>query len=161
MKNRFWLLVALVAGLTVPTFALAHQFSIGDKVDFTVRDENGKSVKLSKYKGKVIALVFYASWWAGCNEEAPRIEKYVWQGYKKKGVQVLGLAIQEQTPKAKIQLFRKRHHITYPLLSDEDQSVATMFGVKSIPTIIILDKLGRYTEQDPESFKTTFQKLLK
>ena len=89
------------------------------------------------------------------------MEKFVWKGYKKKGVQVLGLAIQEQTPKEKIELFRNRHHITYPLLSDEDQAVATRFGIKSIPTIIVIDKKGKYRVKDPLSFKSTLQALLK
>ena len=63
MKSRLWLLAAtLCIGLLLPLGATAQQYNIGDKVAFTVKDENGKSVKLSKYKGKVIALVFYASW---------------------------------------------------------------------------------------------------
>ena len=63
MKTKLWLLMTILCiGLIVPVSAQTKHFNVGDKVDFTVKDENGKSVKLSKYKGKVIALVFYASW---------------------------------------------------------------------------------------------------
>ena len=149
----------LVVG--VAAFAGVKDIKLGDKVDFSVKDEKGKTVKLSKYKGKVKVLVFYASWCGPCNLEAPHVEKSVWKKFKSRGVQVLGMAIQEGDPSKKIPLFRKKHHVTYPLLSDESGEVASMFGFKSIPTIIILDKQGRYRAKDPDNINKTITALLK
>lgn len=64
-------------------------------------------------------------------------------------MQVLGLAVSEKSadrlmkdPLPKLVAFRNRHHLTYPLLSDEDQTVFDQFGGGAIPTCIIIDKDG-------------------
>lgn len=64
---------------------------------------------------------------------------------------MLGLAVAEKDadpnlkdPLPKLTLFRQRHHITYPLLSDEDQTVFDRFGGGQIPTCVIVDRQGNY-----------------
>ncbi len=77
------------------------------------------------------------------------MEHNVWQAYKAKGVQVLGLAVAERDagagidPVAKLKEFRARHNLTYPLLSDEDQTVFNRFGGGSIPSCVLVDWQGR------------------
>lgn len=59
--SAFVLLLALTALRTHADGAKAY--AVGQKVaDFTVKDENGRAVKLSQYRGKIIILNFYASW---------------------------------------------------------------------------------------------------
>src|SRR5207237_4252384 len=43
--------------------------------DFTIKDQNGHTVKLSDYRGKVVFLNFWATWCVPCVEEAPEMEK--------------------------------------------------------------------------------------
>ena len=63
MRAKLSLLLAILGvALVVPCTSQAQKFTVGSKVDFAVKDEDGKSVNLSKYKGKVVVLVFYASW---------------------------------------------------------------------------------------------------
>ena len=40
--------------------------------------------------------------------------------------------------------FRARHSLTYPLLSDEDQTVFNRFGGGSIPACILVDRQGKF-----------------
>ena len=108
-------------------------YKVGAKVaDFALPDENGKTVKLSDSQGRVRVLVFYATWCTPCNAEAASLEKDIWQAYKNKGAQVLGLAIMEQVPDptTKLKEFRAKRHVTYPLLSDEKMQVRNKFGGK-------------------------------
>ena len=78
------------------------------------------------------------------------MEQDVWQAYRAKGVQVLGLAVAERDagadidPIAKLREFRSRLHLTYPLLSDEDQTVFNRFGGGSIPSCVLVDRQGRF-----------------
>ncbi len=78
------------------------------------------------------------------------MEQDVWQAYKAKGVQVLGLAVAERDagtgidPIAKLKEFRTRLNLTYPLLSDEDQTVFNRFGGGSIPSCVLVDRQGRF-----------------
>ena len=77
------------------------------------------------------------------------MEKEIWQAFKKRGVQVLGIAVPEGANPTREQLlsFKKRHGLTYPLLGDNDGKVATSFGVQGIPDIRILDREHRYVGQ--------------
>jgi len=72
MTNRArWVLAApILLAFSLPAFTAQSApdngkaaYKIGDKVaDFALKDEHGKTVKLSQYKGKVIVLNFFASW---------------------------------------------------------------------------------------------------
>ena len=50
--------------------------------DFTVTLTDGKTVKLSDFRGKVVMLQFTASWCGVCRKEMPFIEKDIWQKHK-------------------------------------------------------------------------------
>ena len=52
--------------------------SIGEKApDFELKNYDGKTIKLSDYKGSPIVLDFFATWCPFCNNEMPRIQKIV------------------------------------------------------------------------------------
>jgi peroxiredoxin len=121
-------------------------YKIGDTVaDFALKDDHGATVRLSQFRGKVVVLDFYASWCPGCNEAAPHVEKEIWQKYKSRNVQVLGIAVQEgEGPAAKFSKFRKEHGITYPLLLDEPGNIIQRFGFTGIPQGIVIDAKGKY-----------------
>lgn len=57
---------------------------------------------------------------------------------------VLGLAIQEGKPAEKMAAFRKKHKITYRLLSDEPGKVIEKFGFTGIPQNVVIDRSGTY-----------------
>lgn len=110
--------------------------------DFSLPDDMGKTVKLSRFRGKPVVLVFYASWCGACHKEAPHVESDIWQKYRRRGVQVLGVALGESAPDA-LKAFRKKHGVTYPLLDDASKTTAERFDVLSLPAIIIVDREGR------------------
>ena len=56
---------------------------IGQQVpDFSATATNGKTVKMSDLKGKIIMLQFTASWCGVCRKEMPHIEADIWKKYK-------------------------------------------------------------------------------
>ncbi len=74
-------------------------------------------------------------------------------------MQVLALSIQEQgDPIAKIKAFRKEHHLTYPILSDQPGAIIEKFGFDGIPSNVILDKNDRYVA-NPDSVDAMAAKL--
>src|SRR5260221_494161 len=58
--------------------------------DFTLTTFDGKTVRLSDLKGKVVVLNFWATWCGPCRAEAPQLQA-LWQKYKDRGVLFLGV----------------------------------------------------------------------
>ncbi|OYV85815.1 MAG: thioredoxin-dependent thiol peroxidase [Ignavibacteriae bacterium 37-53-5] len=94
--------------------------------DFTLKDDNGETVKLSAYKGKKVVLYFYPKDdTPGCTKEACSFR----DGFKeiqKMGAIVLGVSPDSVGSHKK---FKEKFHLNFPLLSDEEKKVVNAYGV--------------------------------
>ena len=125
--------------------------------DFQLESLAGKTVKLSSFKGRDrVLLVFWATWCPYCVEEIPELIE-VKNKLGDKGVEVIGIDIQES--KEKVSSFAARHDINYTVVLDKDGKAADAYGVYGIPTAIIVDKDGivRFRGSSP---KGGFMKFL-
>ena len=130
---------------------LIAKYNVGDVVkDFSLPMLDGTTAKLSDFRGKVLLLVFTATWCPYCGAEAPYLEKGIWQKYKDKGIQVLVVDVKESSQVA--QQFRDRYGWTFPVVVDEAGEVALQFAPKKeglppevaiINSHFILDKTGK------------------
>ena len=84
-------------------------------LDFTVKDMNGRSVKLSSYKGKVILLNFWATWCEPCKEEIPDL--ITLQEQYKDDIIVLGFSIDD--PAEKLRANAAEYKVNYPMLDGD------------------------------------------
>ena len=83
--------------------------------DFTARDENGKSIRLSDFKGKKLVLYFYpADLTPTCTEEACNLRDH-FKELKKKGYEVLGVSKDDERSHLK---FQAKHQLPFSLLAD-------------------------------------------
>ena len=101
--------------------------SVGDKAPaFATKDQDGKTVKLSDYKGRKVVLYFYPKDdTPGCTQETCDFEARLPALGRKKAA-VFGVSILDEKSKAK---FATKHGITFPLLADADHAVAEKYGV--------------------------------
>ena len=59
-----WVIFSFQQSLIAPTTP-AKLTAVGERKpveDFALKDENGKTVRLSDYKGQIVAMIFYSSW---------------------------------------------------------------------------------------------------
>ena len=109
--------------------------------DFTLKDADGKTVKLSDYRGKVVLLNFWATWCGPCKIEIPWFMEFE-QTYKDRGFAVLGVSMDEdgwETVKPYIADKKVNYRV---LLGDE--VVGNLYGgIESLPTTFLIDKDGR------------------
>ena len=76
--------------------------------DFTLKDLDGKTWKLSDLKGKKIVMIdFWATWCNICKREMPILQK-VYQEYKGKGVEFFGIALDENDRRRSRRSSRRR-----------------------------------------------------
>ena len=92
---------------------------------FTLKDADGKSVKLSDYAGKDLVLYFYPKDdTPGCTKEACGFRDS-WKEIQKLGVVVLGVSGDNA---ASHQKFIAKYKLPFPLLSDPDKKMMTAYG---------------------------------
>ena len=118
---------------------------VGDEApDFTMTlADNGKTIKLSDLKGKVVMLQFTASWCGVCRKEMPHIEKEIWQAYKDKGLLVY--AIDRDEPKAKALMLKEQTGITYPIGLDPGADIFGLYAGKKegVTRNVLIDRNGK------------------
>ena len=117
-------------------------------LEFSLKDQYGNSHSLSKYKGKTVLLIFWATWCPDCLEELPDIER-LYKEYKQgknKDIVILGI----NTPNREIETdikgitaFMKKNNYTFPTLMDEDGKVFESYDIRTYPTTYFIDRNGK------------------
>jgi peroxiredoxin Q/BCP len=94
--------------------------------DFTLEDQNGKSVSLSEFAGKKHVLVYFypRDDTPGCTKEACGFRDDL-RAFEKLGVVVLGVSADGAESHQK---FTKKYGLPFPLLSDPDRKVMKRYG---------------------------------
>jgi len=109
--------------------------------DFNLKDADGKPVKLSDYRGKVVLLNFWATWCGPCKIEIPWFMDFE-QTYKDKNFAVLGVSLDEDGWDA-VKPYIQQKKINYRVMIGTEQ-VAQLYGdVDSLPTTFLIDREGR------------------
>lgn len=97
---------------------------------------DGKEVKLSDYKGKVVLVNFWASWCPPCKEEMPIFEK-VYQKYNDKNFVIL--AVNMDTSEGAMKEFLEKNRYSFPIVRIKGEAGLNIPG---LPTSYLVDKDG-------------------
>ena len=103
-----------------------------------VTTTSGQSVTLANYQGRVLLIDFFASWCHPCEKAIPHLID-INRKYGRQGLQVLGLSLDEENED--LLDFIRPKKLNYPVaLADEE--LQTSYGLRSIPTLVLIDKKG-------------------
>jgi len=129
---------------------------VGDRApDFELSDQDGRSVKLSDFRGQPVVVYFYPkASTPGCTTQACGVRDHQ-ADYSEAGAIVLGIS---PDPVAKVKKFHEAEALNFSLLADEGHAVADSYGVwveKSMygktykgneRTTFIVDSAGKIAE---------------
>lgn len=163
-RKRWWIAHSKEYDVLPAPLALKPAATLTSTIpDFTLPDLQGKSVRLSDFRGKVVLLNFWATWCTACLAEIPDLVALK----KKSGDQVivLGVALDgwsaepdsaetHQNPRAnnedssplnraKIDKAVRALGINYPVLLDPTGLAGSQFNGGELPTTVIVDTQGR------------------
>lgn len=116
----------------------------GEKYPVKVTDINGKPMKLSDFKGKVVYIDFWASWCGPCRRENPNVVN-LYKQYKDKGFEVFSVSL-DRSRDAWMKAINDDGLIWKSHVSDLKHwgnEAAQLYGVTSIPRTILLDREGK------------------
>jgi cytochrome c biogenesis protein CcmG/thiol:disulfide interchange protein DsbE len=129
--------------LTMPPAAFAT-FQKGQLApSIKVTTTSGQTVSLANYKGHVLVLDFFASWCEPCKRSIPHLIELN-RKYGKQGLQILGLSLDEDHDD--LNEFVAPFKLSYPVAL-ADENLQTEYGLRSIPTLVLIDKKGIVVEK--------------
>ena len=163
------LLVAILAsGCKAPAPAATNQsanipggISIGNRaIDFELQTLDGKTVKLSDYRGKPVLLNFWATWCGPCRSEMPYLQQ-INDSYSASGLVLLAVDIDESPDTVKKFMADLNLSLTVPM--DVGKKVAKAYGITAIPSTFLIDKNGIIQQKILGAFpdKATIENELK
>lgn len=103
---------------------------------FSISD-GSQSADLSKLRGKVVLLNFWASWCAPCIEEIPSLEEL-----QRKMPDVAVVAISTDEDRQAYQRFLTEHHVKLNTVWDGKQTVNPLYGTFRYPETYVIDRKG-------------------
>ena len=81
--------------LLLPGTPVSNSASAKVPADFDVRTLDGRTIKLSNYRGKVVVMDFWATWCGPCRQETPQLARIAREN-RDRGVEVIGLHIDDR-----------------------------------------------------------------
>jgi peroxiredoxin len=154
---------SLFLACLLPLFVLADA-TTERAPDFTRVDATGHTVRLSKYRGKVVLLDFWATWCTGCKEEIPWYVEFA-DKYRKSGLAAVGVAMDDEGWKVVKPFLAEKMKITYPVVIGDTPLAQQFGGINSLPVTLLIDRQGRiaYSHSgviDRAEFEGNIQELL-
>jgi len=115
-------------------------FAADPAPNFKLNTSDGKAVDLSKLKGKVVVVNFWATWCGPCRSEIPGMMQ-VYDQYKSKGLEIVGISLDRDGWKV-VNPYVQKTKINYPIVIGDGAVVEAYGGIEAIPTTFIVDRKG-------------------
>lgn len=114
--------------------------------DFNLPDLQGKSQRLSDYRGKVVFLNFWATWCKPCKEEMPSMQA-LWDNLKQEDFVMLAISMDRVTTKKDIPPFVESMKLAFPILTDSWGQTDNRYKLMGVPETYIIDQNGVLREK--------------
>ena len=160
---RITLAVLVVFSFIAPSSALAQSGGKHQAPGFTLPGQN-QTIELSKYKGKVVYLDFWASWCEPCKRSFPWMNE-LQSLYGEDGFEII--AVNLDTSRKEAEEFLKKMPAKFDIAFDKSGRTAQAYNLKAMPSSFLIDRKGRlvhkslgYRVEEKKIVEKKIQKLV-
>lgn len=114
----------------------------GPAPDFALESLNGETVRLSDFRGKVVLVNFWATWCGPCKILTPWLVDLQNQ-YRPQGLEIIGIALDEDATKAEIAEFADKERVNYAVLIGNAKVAESYGGVPAMPDTFFISRDGQ------------------
>ena len=141
--SKYVILAAGAAALSIstqtPTPGLSLPPATNARLELRVTAVDGSEIDLSKLRGKVVLLDFWATRCPPCVEEMPKVLA-TYNKFHEKGFEIIGISTDES--KEILISFVKARGIHWPQYLDENRVISNRWQVTGLPTMWLINKKG-------------------
>ncbi|MGE3532981.1 MAG: TlpA disulfide reductase family protein, partial [Steroidobacteraceae bacterium] len=130
---------SLLIGTACLTAAHASTSSSAAAPVFSLPGKAGEAIDLTKLKGQVVMLNFWASWCGPCRTEMPLMDQ-IYKKYSAAGFTLLGVNVDTDSTDA--QKFLSQVPVSFPIAFDRDNKVSKLYEVSAMPSTVFIDRKG-------------------
>ena len=137
VRKNVVLIIVLI--LFIPNLLQAQK-----AIDFTLKDLEGKNIRLSDFIGTHVILIdFWATWCIPCVKELPHFQKFQ-ENYEKEGLKIFAITVDGPESVAMVRPFMERYKYTFPVLLDIESRVIALYNPRVImPYTVLIDRQGQ------------------
>ena len=149
-------LIVLLGGLAILVFAFGMVWLQSSKYEplvvgmtapnFSLPDLQGKTQRLTDYRGKVVFLNFWATWCKPCKEEMPSMQ-VLWDNLKNRDFMMLAVSMDRVTTTKDIPSFVETLKLSFPILTDSWGQTDKRYKLMGVPETYIIDQSGVLREK--------------
>ncbi|UVT15407.1 MAG: TlpA family protein disulfide reductase [Nitrospira sp.] len=107
---------------------------------FALTTIEGRTIDFGHLHGKVVLVNFWATWCGPCKDEMPALRRLK-ESFVGKDFELLAVTTDQQLES--IRKFVKVLGLEFPVLLDETKDISAAFGVRGLPTTVLIDRQGR------------------
>jgi cytochrome c biogenesis protein CcmG, thiol:disulfide interchange protein DsbE len=150
VKTDRFLQIAIGALLLVFIFVIYQSVhekitGVGDSApDFSIKTDNGRTLSVSNFGGRLLVLNFWATWCPPCVDEMPSLDRFH-QQLSGSGVVVLGVSVDKD--QAVYRGFLERAKVSFLTARDPEAEISADYGTFKYPETYIIDSRGKVVQK--------------
>jgi thiol-disulfide isomerase/thioredoxin len=137
--RRIFIMVLLTV---LPSLSFGQ--TIQKATSLVLKDIQGRKLRLSDYKGKVVLINFWATWCPPCRAEMPDLIK-MQREYRGRGLQVIGVTYPPQTER-EVRRFIRKLRVNYPIALGTKETKALFDQGETLPVTVVIDREGNFRD---------------
>lgn len=134
----------LLAAIMIGSAAVSVIGQQATAPQFVLKDLNGRVMRSSDYRGKVVLVNFWATWCPPCRAEMPDLVK-LQRVHGKDGLRIIGVTYPPEK-KSRVRRFARSLKVNYPIVLGTQELKARFSSDDTLPLTVIINRDGKVTD---------------